>query len=161
PQQFSIEDQDHKVLILHCENLMAVPNKNGVHAEIFFVLASHLSSASEEKGGPILLAVSKGERCLYCKKNKRQRKPTLVLKKKKLTKLATQSEKARQPFIFYKARVGSRYTLESAAYPGWFVCTSYNAHELVDMTEFGKRKYMEFDFIRISELPISPNEVSD
>ncbi|XP_053445328.1 interleukin-37 [Nycticebus coucang] len=157
PEQFSIEDQDHKVLILHHENLLAVPNKKGVHAEIFFVLATHLSSSSEEKGSPILLAVSKGERCLCCKR-KGQRKPTLVLKKKKLTKLATQSEKARHAFIFYKAKVGSRYTLESAAHPGWFVCTS-NSHECVDMTkEFGKRKYTEFDFIKFE---VSSSEVSD
>ncbi|XP_045404852.1 interleukin-37 isoform X3 [Lemur catta] len=127
--------------------------------ETFFVLASHLSSSHE--GSPILLAVSKGELCLCCKKDKGKSKPSLQLKKKKLTKLATQKEKARRPFIFYRAKVGSRYTLESAAHPGWFVYTSCNSGEPVEVTNrCGEGKFIEFSFHQVSKSEMSPSEVS-
>uniref|UniRef100_A0A2K6EY00 Interleukin-1 n=2 Tax=Propithecus coquereli TaxID=379532 RepID=A0A2K6EY00_PROCO len=159
PEKFSIHDQDHKVLILDCETLMAVPNKTNIHPETFFVLASHLSSSHE--GSPILLAVSKGELCLCCKKDKGQSKPSFQLKKKKLTKLATQKEKARRPFIFYRAKVGSRYTLESAAHPGWFVYTSCNSGEPVGVTDrAGEGKLIEFSFHQVSKTEMRPSEVS-
>ncbi|XP_045404850.1 interleukin-37 isoform X1 [Lemur catta] len=159
PEKFSIHDQDHKVLVLYRETLMAVPNKTNIVPETFFVLASHLSSSHE--GSPILLAVSKGELCLCCKKDKGKSKPSLQLKKKKLTKLATQKEKARRPFIFYRAKVGSRYTLESAAHPGWFVYTSCNSGEPVEVTNrCGEGKFIEFSFHQVSKSEMSPSEVS-
>ena len=47
--------------------------------EIFFVLASCVKSAYENKGSPIFLAVSKGQLCLCCDTNKGH-KPSLQLK---------------------------------------------------------------------------------
>ncbi|CAD7676646.1 unnamed protein product [Nyctereutes procyonoides] len=158
PEKFSIHDQDHKVLVLDSDTLRAVPFKTYIRPEMFFVLASSLSSASKEKGSPILLAVCKGELCLCCEKNKRQSQPSLQLKKKKLTNLAAQKESARQPFIFYRTKVGSQNRLESAAHPGWFICTSCNSGEPVGVTNvLGKRKHTEFSFHRAET---SPSEVS-
>lgn len=72
------------------------------------------------------------------------------MQKKKLMELAEQKEPARRPFIFYRAKVGSRDTLESAAYPGWFMCTSCNSGEPVAMTnKVGRRKHIEFYFTRV------------
>ena len=48
--------------------------------ETFFVLASRVKSACENKGSPILLAVSKGELCLCCDMKKGQSQPSLELK---------------------------------------------------------------------------------
>uniref|UniRef100_A0A9L0JDH9 Interleukin-1 n=2 Tax=Equus TaxID=9789 RepID=A0A9L0JDH9_EQUAS len=130
--------------------------------ETFFVLASHLSSACEEKGSPILLAVSKGELCLCCEKDKGQSKPSLQLKKKKLTDLATEKEQARRPFIFYRAEVGSKNTLESVTHPGWFICTSCNSGEPVGMTDIlGKREHTEFSFRRVHKAEMSPTEATE
>nr|XP_055234250.1 interleukin-37 isoform X2 [Gorilla gorilla gorilla] len=177
PKKFSIHDQDHKVLVLDSGNLIAVPDKNYIRPgdsqfwlcflsppsrEIFFALASSLSSASAEKGSPILLGVSKGEFCLYCDKDKGQSHPSLQLKKEKLMKLAAQKESARRPFIFYRAQVGSRNMLESAAHPGWFICTSCNCNEPVGVTDkFENRKHIEFSFQPVCKAEMSPREVSD
>uniref|UniRef100_A0A2I3HKJ9 Interleukin-1 n=1 Tax=Nomascus leucogenys TaxID=61853 RepID=A0A2I3HKJ9_NOMLE len=140
----------------------SLPATNFVHTKIFFALASSLSSASAEKGSPILLGVSKGEFCLYCDKDKGQSHPSLQLKKKKLMKLAGQKESARRPFIFYRAQVGSRNMLESAAHPGWFVCTSCNCNEPVGVTDkFENRKHIEFSFQPVCKAEMSPSEVSD
>ncbi|XP_011814864.1 PREDICTED: interleukin-37 isoform X4 [Colobus angolensis palliatus] len=130
--------------------------------EIFFALASSLSSASAEKGSPILLGVSKGEFCLSCDKDKGQSHPSLQLKKKKLMKLAALKESARRPFIFYRAQVGSRNMLESAAHPGWFICTSCNCNEPVGVTDkFENRKHIEFSFQPVCKAEMSPSKVSD
>nr|5HN1_A Chain A, Interleukin-37 [Homo sapiens]5HN1_B Chain B, Interleukin-37 [Homo sapiens] len=162
PKKFSIHDQDHKVLVLDSGNLIAVPDKNYIRPEIFFALASSLSSASAEKGSPILLGVSKGEFCLYCDKDKGQSHPSLQLKKEKLMKLAAQKESARRPFIFYRAQVGSWNMLESAAHPGWFICTSCNCNEPVGVTDkFENRKHIEFSFQPVCKAEMSPSEVSD
>uniref|UniRef100_A0A9L0IH13 Interleukin-1 n=2 Tax=Equus asinus TaxID=9793 RepID=A0A9L0IH13_EQUAS len=162
PEKFSIYDQDHKVLVLDCGILRAVPDRPYILPETFFVLASHLSSACEEKGSPILLAVSKGELCLCCEKDKGQSKPSLQLKKKKLTDLATEKEQARRPFIFYRAEVGSKNTLESVTHPGWFICTSCNSGEPVGMTDIlGKREHTEFSFRRVHKAEMSPTEATE
>ncbi|XP_015288882.3 interleukin-37 isoform X1 [Macaca fascicularis] len=162
PKKFSIHDQDHKVLVVDSGNLIAVPDKNYIRPEIFFALASSLSSASAEKGSPILLGVSKGEFCLSCDKDKGQSHPSLQLKKKKLMKLAALKESARRPFIFNRAQVGSRNMLESAAHPGWFICTSCNCNEPVGVTDkFENRKHIEFSFQPVCKTEMSPSEVSD
>ncbi|KAG3268004.1 interleukin 37 [Ictidomys tridecemlineatus] len=156
PQKFSIFDRDHKVLVLDSGTLKAIPHKSYILPETFFVLASHLAKPSEEKGSPILLAVSKGEFCLCCDKNKGKRKPSLQLKKKKLMSLAAQKETSRRAYVFYKSKVGSRYTLESAAHPGWFICTSRNSGDPVTVTDkTGRRKHTEFSFENPSKTEMS------
>ncbi|XDA73934.1 hypothetical protein R6Z07F_004154 [Ovis aries] len=74
--QCSSEDPDRDAL----EPGPSLTSVSSAHAEIFFVLASRVMSAHENKGSPILLAVSKGELCLYCDKNKGHNKPSLQLK---------------------------------------------------------------------------------
>uniref|UniRef100_A0A4W2HP96 Interleukin-1 n=2 Tax=Bos indicus x Bos taurus TaxID=30522 RepID=A0A4W2HP96_BOBOX len=160
PEKFTIHDGDQKVLVLDSKTLRAVPDKTYILPEIFFVLASRVKSAYENKGSPIFLAVSKGQLCLCCDTNKGH-KPSLQLKKKKLSKLAAQKKGKYLPFIFYRNKVGSRNTLESAAHPGWFVCTFPNPGKPVGMTKsHGRRKHTEFSFRRI-KAEMSPCEVSE
>uniref|UniRef100_A0A8C6FFK0 Interleukin-1 n=1 Tax=Moschus moschiferus TaxID=68415 RepID=A0A8C6FFK0_MOSMO len=162
PEKFTIHDGDHKVLVLDSESLRAVPDKTYILPETFFVLASRVKSACENKGSPILLAVSKGELCLCCDRKKGQSQPSLQLKKRKLSNLAAQKKWKCLPFIFYRNKVGSWNTLESAAHPGWFVCTSANPGEPVEMTKSrGGRKYTEFSFRHICKTEMSPSEVSE
>uniref|UniRef100_A0A2K6S0E2 Interleukin-1 n=1 Tax=Saimiri boliviensis boliviensis TaxID=39432 RepID=A0A2K6S0E2_SAIBB len=140
----------------------SLPSTSFVHSKIFFILPTSLSSASAEKGSPILLGVSKGEFCLYCNKDKGQSRPSLQLKKKKLMKLADQKESARRPFIFYRTQVGSQNLLESVAHPGWFVCTSCNCNEPVGVTEkHDHKKHIEFSFHPVCKPEMIPSEVSD
>ncbi|XP_062935013.1 interleukin-37 isoform X1 [Cynocephalus volans] len=139
-----------------------LPSVSSAHSETFFVLALHVRSAHQEKGSPIHLAVSKGELCLCCDKEKGKSQPSLQLKKKKLTNLTVQKEPALQRFIFYRSKVGSLNTLESAAHPGWFICTSCEAGEPVGVTDnVGKRKHTEFVFRKVCKAAVSPSEVSE
>ncbi|MBZ3885407.1 Interleukin-37 [Sciurus carolinensis] len=150
PQKFIIFDRDQKVLVLDSGILKAVPNKSYIRPETFHVLASPSAPASEEKGSPIFLAVSKGELCLCCEKPKGKRYPSLQLKKKKLMSLASLKEAARQGYVFYKSQVGSRHFLESAAHQGWFICTSCNLREPVGVTnKTGIWKHTEFSFVKV------------
>uniref|UniRef100_A0A8C6FFJ8 Interleukin-1 n=1 Tax=Moschus moschiferus TaxID=68415 RepID=A0A8C6FFJ8_MOSMO len=140
----------------------SITSVSSAQAETFFVLASRVKSACENKGSPILLAVSKGELCLCCDRKKGQSQPSLQLKKRKLSNLAAQKKWKCLPFIFYRNKVGSWNTLESAAHPGWFVCTSANPGEPVEMTKSrGGRKYTEFSFRHICKTEMSPSEVSE
>ncbi|XP_007446085.1 PREDICTED: interleukin-37 [Lipotes vexillifer] len=120
-EKFTIRDGDHKVLVPDSGTLRAVPYKTYVLPETFFVSASHVRSACEERGSLILLVVSKGELCLFCDVNKRQSH-------------SHPAAEAYLPFIFYRATVGSWNTLESAVQPGWFVCASCNPGEPVEMS---------------------------
>ncbi|KAF5926109.1 hypothetical protein HPG69_011235 [Diceros bicornis minor] len=126
--------------------------------EMFFVLASHLSSACEQKGSPILLAVSKGELCLCCDKDKGQSKPS----RKEIYQPGCLERTSTLAFIFYRAKVGSQNTLELAAHARWFICTSCNSGEPVGVTDIlGKRKHTEFSFWRVPKADVSPSEVTE
>ncbi|KAF6103746.1 interleukin 37 [Phyllostomus discolor] len=130
--------------------------------ETFFTLPCRFSrSVDEHKGSPIFLAVSKGDLCLCCKRDKKKSQPTLQLKKQNLGQLTTWQEEDSKPFAFYRADVGSRNTLESAAYPGWFICTSNNWGEPVGMTNNpGQKEYIDFSFEPVKNVEMSPSEIS-
>ncbi|KAM9054547.1 interleukin-37 [Megaptera novaeangliae] len=167
-EKFTIHDGDHKVLVSDSGTLRAVPYKTYVLPETFFVSASHVRSTCEERGSLILLAVSKGELCLFCDVNKRQSQPScrasafLEALKQKLSDMAAQKEPSCLPFIFYRAKVGSWNTLESPAQPGWFVCTSCNPGEPVGMTNTcGRRKHTEFSFRQFCKAEMNPSEVRE
>ncbi|KAG8509703.1 Interleukin-37, partial [Galemys pyrenaicus] len=150
PVKFSIHDTDHKVIVMDSGTLKAVPYKTYILPETFFLLGCHVNSPCKEKGGPIFLAVSKGKRCLCCVKAKGHRKPSLQLKIKQVP----------WPFIFYRTEVGSLNTLESAAYPGWFICTSRNSGEPIGVTNSrGRRKHTEFSFQEVPKVEMNPCEV--
>ncbi|XP_066228424.1 interleukin-37 [Saccopteryx leptura] len=159
PEKFSIFDQNHKVLVLDSGTLLAVQHKNYIRPETFFILPSRLSSDCKQKS-PIFLAVSKGEFCLHCEMDKEKKQPSLQLKKKKLSHLATQKKNI-EPFIFYRTEVGFRNSLESAAHPGWFISTCHHG-EPVEMTnKRGQKRCTEFSFEPIDKVEMSPTEISE
>ncbi|XP_027630791.1 interleukin-37 [Tupaia chinensis] len=162
PEKFIISDWFQNVLVLDDQILRAVPRKTNIHPAIFSVLASHSIQASEKKGNPIFLAVSEGKLCLCCDYDKKQKHPTLQLKKQNLTSLSTKKEPECRPFIFYRKKVGSRNTLESAAHPKWFICTSYTPREPVSVTDkVGESKPIEFSFDPPPKAEMNPSEIID
>ncbi|XP_024414403.2 interleukin-37 [Desmodus rotundus] len=163
PEKFVIHDKDHKVLVLDSGTLLAVPDKQYIRPETFFTLPCRIScSVYEHKGSPIFLAVSKGDLCLCCKRDKKKNQPILQLKKQNLAQLVDLKEKKSKSFVFYRAEVGSRNTLESAAYSGWFICTSCNLAEPVGMTNhLGRKEYTDFSFYPVKNCEMSPSEISE
>ncbi|XP_045684314.1 interleukin-37 [Phyllostomus hastatus] len=162
PEKFTIRDQDNKVVVLHSETLKAVPDKYHRCPEIFFSLPARFSLADEHEGNPIFLAVSKGKRCLCCEMDSERSQPALQLKEQSLDELTTWQEEDSKPFAFYRAEVCSWNTLESAAYSGWFICTSYNSDEPVRMTNNrGQKEHTEFSFEPVEYDKMSPSEIRE
>uniref|UniRef100_A0A5F8GSJ6 Interleukin-1 n=1 Tax=Monodelphis domestica TaxID=13616 RepID=A0A5F8GSJ6_MONDO len=60
--------------------------------------------------------------------------PILKLEDKKIMDLYS-SQKAQKLFVFYQNQIGNASTLESAAYPGWFMCTSTETDQPVTITQ--------------------------
>ncbi|XP_036895564.1 interleukin-37 [Sturnira hondurensis] len=163
PAKFIIHDRDHKVFVLNSGTLLAVLEKDYIRPAIFFILPVRFSLfVSEHKRSLIFLAVSKGELCLCCKRDKKKNRTTLQLKKQNLDQLVSLKEKKWKPFAFYRAEVGSRNTLESAAYPGWFICTSCNLGEPVGMTDHpGRKECIDFSFHPVKNVEMSPSEIRE
>ncbi|XP_074054374.1 interleukin-36 alpha-like isoform X3 [Macrotis lagotis] len=55
------------------------------------------------------------------------------------------SDMTQKPFVFYSQKTGNTFTLESAAYPGWFISTSSKMGEPVKMTtDLGSKNNTDF-----------------
>ncbi|XP_043837170.1 interleukin-36 beta-like [Dromiciops gliroides] len=84
------------------------------------------------KGNPLYIGIKNHHLCLCCVESDRH--AILNLEEKDIIELY-QSEKTQKPFVFYQKKTGSTSTLESAACPGWFICTSNKMGEPVKMTK--------------------------
>lgn len=68
--------------------------------------------------------------------------------KKKIKELTSLSSEKLLPFTFLKEQAGTYFTLESAANPGYFVCTGSVPGQPVGVTkELGKHKNTHFEFV--------------
>nr|XP_040127145.1 interleukin-37-like isoform X2 [Ictidomys tridecemlineatus] len=119
--------------------------------EIFYIATSKetssISSGSTTEANHIFLAVCKGKLCLCCDKVKEPKCPLLELKNKNISELNSLDEEYSLPFTFIQEMVGSYFTLESAANPGCFICTSKTPMQPVGMTkEPGKENNTQFKF---------------
>lgn len=142
PYKHFIRDPNHQILVLEGGRLVAVPDKCGRHGEIFYVSALPRSA----KANQITLAVSKGKRYLCCNRVKKPKRPSLELKK--IKELSSLSLAKLLPFTFLKEKAGSYFTLESAANPGYFICTCSTPRQPVGVTkELGKQKNTQFEFV--------------
>nr|CAI9706439.1 unnamed protein product [Rangifer tarandus platyrhynchus] len=133
----NIRDRNQQVLVLEGGVLKAVPDKDVTARETFYISVSHrrVVKPTNEGKNHIYLAVSKGEFCLYCEKAKGPKPPSLQLKKKHIKELSSLKAKDCLPFTFIKEQVGSYFTLESAANPGYFIYTSNKPGQPIGMTK--------------------------
>ncbi|XP_017746964.1 PREDICTED: interleukin-36 receptor antagonist protein isoform X2 [Rhinopithecus bieti] len=115
---FRMKDSALKVLYLHNNQLLA----GGLHAgkvikgEEISVVPSRWLDASLS---PVILGVQGGSQCLSCGAGQ---EPTLTLEESK-------------SFTFYRRDMGLTSSFESAAYPGWFLCTVPEADQPVRLTQ--------------------------
>ncbi|XP_051022974.1 interleukin-37-like [Acomys russatus] len=146
PNKHFIRDTNQQILVLEGSALVAVPDKHNKQGETFYVSNLPHSKANGSKANHIVLAVSKGKLYLCCNRVKKPKHPSLELKK--IKELSSLSQEKLLPFTFLKEKAGSYYTLESAANPGYFVCTSSTPRQPVGVTmEVGKQKNTQFEFV--------------
>uniref|UniRef100_H0W0A7 Interleukin-33 n=1 Tax=Cavia porcellus TaxID=10141 RepID=H0W0A7_CAVPO len=144
-QKYCIRDTNQQVLVLQGSILVAAPDKLPKTGETFYVLVSTHTKIAE--GNPIFLAVSKGELCLCCEKQKRSQHPIACFKKTNIKELNALGKKESLSFTFLKQEAGSYFTLESAANRGYFIFTYNTPSQPVGVTkEIGKEKNTHFSF---------------
>nr|CCD83119.1 secretory interleukin-1 receptor antagonist [Gallus gallus] len=74
---------------------------------------------------PVIMGIRNGTRCLACPAAPQ---PTLQLQDADITELP-RSGAASAPFTFFRTYKDGLWRFESAANPGWFLCTSARAHQ--------------------------------
>nr|4P0L_A Chain A, Interleukin-36 receptor antagonist/Interleukin-36 gamma chimera protein [Homo sapiens] len=143
---FRMKDSALKVLYLHNNQLLA----GGLHAgkvikgEEISVVPNRWPEALEQgRGSPVILGVQGGSQCLSCGVGQ---EPTLTLEPVNIMELYLGAKESKS-FTFYRADAGLTSSFESAAYPGWFLCTVPEADQPVRLTqELGKSYNTDFYF---------------
>ncbi|XP_074054315.1 interleukin-36 alpha-like isoform X1 [Macrotis lagotis] len=141
--EMGIHDIHQQIWVLQEKSLIATPH-NGDVIPVTLAIQScrNEDSLEKNKGNPIYIGIKDQNLCLYCEKN--QEHAILKLEDKNVMDLYN-SDKAQKPFVFYHKKTGSTSTFESAACPGWFICTSNNMGEPVKMTkELGNQNNTDF-----------------
>ncbi|KAG8509684.1 Interleukin-37, partial [Galemys pyrenaicus] len=139
PEKHILRDPNQRVLVLSGKVLLALEDKNNITG------ASETTRPNTKKGNQIFLAVSEGKLCLYCAK--KPKSPTLQLMKIDITNLNSLEEEKRLSFTFIREDIGSYFTLESAANPGYFIYTSNTPRQPVGVTkDLGKENNTHFRF---------------
>ncbi|KAM4797877.1 interleukin-36 receptor antagonist protein-like [Urocitellus parryii] len=119
-----------QVLYLHNNQLLAGGLHPGkvIKGEEISVVPNRSLDASLS---PVILGVQGGSQCLSCGTEK---EPTLKLEPVNIMELYL-SAKESKSFTFYRRDMGLTSSFESAAYPGWFLCTVPKADQPVRLTQ--------------------------
>ncbi|XP_006876515.1 PREDICTED: interleukin-36 gamma [Chrysochloris asiatica] len=143
PQFGNVSDLNHQVWVLQGETLVANPrSQNVVPVTITLITCKYPELLESDKGTPIYLGIANPEMCLSCEDVEGQ--PTLQLKKEKIMDLYNKSEPVKS-FLFYRNQKGRTSTLQSVAFPGWFVASSKIGQPIFLTSELGKSYNTDFD----------------
>ncbi|XP_034515401.1 interleukin-36 receptor antagonist protein isoform X1 [Ailuropoda melanoleuca] len=130
---FRMKDAALKVLYLQDNQLLA----GGLHAgkvikgeEISVVPNRSLDA----KLSPVILGVQGGSQCLSCGTGQ---EPTLKLEPVNIMELYLSANESKS-FTFYRRDTGLTSSFESAAYPGWFLCTVLEADQPLRLTQLSE-----------------------
>ncbi|XP_025898416.1 interleukin-36 receptor antagonist protein-like [Nothoprocta perdicaria] len=122
--KYRIWDMDQKLLYLRNDQLVA-GHLQGANAaleeKVFWVPNRSFAQARQ----PVILGIQNGTRCLASPAAPR---PTLRLEDTDIRALPRAGD-ASAPFTFFRSYKDGMWRFESAANPGWFLCTSARAHE--------------------------------
>ncbi|XP_005890051.1 PREDICTED: interleukin-36 receptor antagonist protein [Bison bison bison] len=130
---FRMKDAALKVLYLHDNQLLAGGLQAGkvIKGEEISVVPNRSLDA---KLSPVILGVHGGSQCLSCGTGQ---EPTLKLEPVNIMELYHSAEKSKK-FTFYRRDRGLTSSFESAAYPGWFLCTVPEADQPLQITQLPK-----------------------
>ncbi|XP_036605987.1 interleukin-36 beta-like [Trichosurus vulpecula] len=116
PHCLEIHDTNQQVLVLQGKTLIAVP-----HDEL----------------------VDPKKLCLCCAES--EGKPKLKLEERDIMELY-HTQKAEKSFVFFQNASGNTSTFQSAAYPGWFTCSSKEKGKPITMTKNVGKDNVNFYF---------------
>ncbi|XP_032325534.1 interleukin-36 receptor antagonist protein isoform X1 [Camelus ferus] len=88
----------------------------------------------DAKLSPVILGVQGGSQCLSCGTGQ---EPTLKLEPVSVMEIYHGAAESKS-FTFYRRDTGLTSSFESAAYPGWFLCTVLEADQPVQLTQLPK-----------------------
>ncbi|XP_003417541.1 interleukin-1 receptor antagonist protein-like [Loxodonta africana] len=125
-QTFRIWDVNQKVFYLSNNQLVAgyLQAANAKLEEKIYVVLT-------ESPGGMFLGIHEGKLWLACVKS--GEKNTLQLEEVNITDVGRNKEEAKR-FAFTRSQNGSITSFESAAYPGWFLCTESEGDGPVSLT---------------------------
>ncbi|XP_029624663.1 interleukin-1 beta [Salmo trutta] len=138
PEQYSLCDHHQKSLV-YCHRTMelkAVTIQGGNNRRARFNLSkySNASTTTTNQALPVVLGIDKWK--LSCSKQTDSATPVLQLEccEDQLTTIRAHEKTVR--FLFYKNTTGfSLTTFESAMYPGWFISTSPEPSQPIEMCQ--------------------------
>ncbi|XP_077162620.1 interleukin-1 receptor antagonist protein-like isoform X2 [Paroedura picta] len=81
---------------------------------------------------PIILSIQDGSQCLACSTGAR---PVLQLESIRISDLSNDSKEDSTRFTFFRSHNNGTWRFESAAHPGWFLCTSSRSNEPIGLTQ--------------------------
>ncbi|XP_074054359.1 interleukin-36 alpha-like isoform X2 [Macrotis lagotis] len=143
PLRNGIHDIHQQVWILQEKNLIATPHSRNLRPVTLNILPCRSEDSLEKnKGNPVYIGINDHNLCLSCLEGEGH--VTLKLEVKNIMDLY-RSDMTQKPFVFYSQKTGNTFTLESAAYPGWFISTSSKMGEPVKMTtDLGSKNNTDF-----------------
>ncbi|XP_072492872.1 interleukin-36 alpha-like [Notamacropus eugenii] len=154
PPLGKIHDIHQRVWILLNGTLIATPYGENTNPVTLEVLPCRDDSLPKDKGQPIYLGIKASGFCLCCTMHGDQ--PTLQLVEMNIADLY-RTPNAVKPFVFYLNRTGSTSTLESAAYPGWFIATSSDKNQPVTLTQNLGNQYNTDFYLEIENPELEPH----
>ncbi|XP_047601790.1 interleukin-36 receptor antagonist protein isoform X1 [Lutra lutra] len=130
---FRMKDAALKVLYLHDNQLLAGGLHSGkvIKGEEISVVPNRSLDA---KLSPVILGVQGGSQCLSCGTGQ---EPTLKLEPVNIMELYLGANESKS-FTFYRQDTGLTSRFESAAYPGWFLCTLPEADQPLTLTQLSE-----------------------
>ncbi|XP_030166979.1 interleukin-36 receptor antagonist protein [Lynx canadensis] len=130
---FRMKDAELKVLYLHDNQLLAgrLHAGNIIQGEEISVVPNRSLDA---KLSPVILGVQGGSQCLSCGTGQ---EPTLKLEPVNIMELYLGAKESKS-FTFYRRDTGLTSSFESAAYPGWFLCTVLEADQPLRLTQLSE-----------------------
>uniref|UniRef100_F6SYA2 Interleukin-1 n=1 Tax=Monodelphis domestica TaxID=13616 RepID=F6SYA2_MONDO len=145
PSPRKIRDVHQHVFVLQERTLIAVPEDENVTPIILETVSILDESLEKGKGNALYLGI--GEQnphlCLCCVADEGQ--PTLKLEEKDIMDLP-RTENAVKSYVFYHNQSSNNIsTFESAAFPGWFICSSEEQRKPINITnDVGKNNISFF-----------------
>ncbi|XP_044235635.1 interleukin-36 receptor antagonist protein [Ursus americanus] len=130
---FRMKDAALKVLYLQDNQLLAGGLNAGkvIKGEEISVVPNRSLDA---KLSPVILGVQGGSQCLSCGTGQ---EPTLKLEPVNIMELYLGANESKS-FTFYRRDTGLTSSFESAAYPGWFLCTMTEADQPLRLTQLSE-----------------------